>query len=254
METNLLGFIKSADYAQVNYRTLDQLDAIEKTIALRDKYLNNPTDKNKEKLIKALKAAEKLHPFTGTSGFMSFVRDDINDANEMWERGNKIRSVIPASHLLVTTPFSLLTEPIRYIGRAVSPGLTFTYKDTKDIEDELDPKTVEKIVNEHIEDLDLERADPARTLANPSLSDFLATGLGIGGALMGNPFKLIPAAIRGGSLTANTIGELIGANGIDRETYAAMKSGIDTDSSEKKVKTKKKKEDYIDKINRLAKS
>lgn len=253
METSLLGFIKAADYAPVSYRTQDQFNAIEKTIALRDKYLDNPTDKNKAKLIEALKIAEKLHPFTGTSGFMSFVRDDMNDANEMWERGNKLRSIIPASHLLLSTPFSLITEPIRYIGRAVHPKFTFTYKDTKDLENELDPKTVEKIVNEHIDDLDLERADPARTLLNPSISDILATGLGMGGAIMGNPFKLIPAAIRGGSLTANTIGDLIGANGIDRETYAAMKSGSDIDPAEKKVKTKKKKEDYVDQIRRLAK-
>lgn len=253
MATNLLGFIKAADYAPISYRTQEQLDAIKKTIALRDKYVNNPTDKNKAKLIEALKTAEKLHPFTGTSGFMGFVRDDINDANEMWERGNKLRSIIPASHLLISTPLSLVTEPVRYIGRALLPKFTYTYTNTKDIENELDPKTVTKIVNEHIDDLDLERADPARTLLNPSLSDVLATGLGVGGAIMGNPLKLIPAIIRGGSLTANTIGDLIDANGIDRETYAAMKSGGDKDASKKKVKTKKKKEDYINKIRRLAK-
>lgn len=252
MTINLLGLIKAADYSSVDHRTKEQQKSIDEVIDIRDKYIKNPTDKNKAKLIEALKKAEKLHPLTNASGTLALIRDDISDTKEMWERGNKIRSIVPASHLLVSAPFTIVREPVRLISRAINPKITFQYKETKDIKNEFDPDTIKKIVNEHIDDLDFERADPARTLYNPSLGDLFATGLGIGGAVIGNPMKLIPVAIRAGSMTANTIGKYIGANGIDRDTYAARKAHADYDASKNlSVKKKKKKEDYVDKINRL---
>lgn len=254
MATNLLGFIKVADYSAVTNRTKKQQESIDKVIEIRDKYINNPTDKNKIKLIEALKKAEKLHPLTNASGTLALIRDDISDTKEMWERGNKIRSIVPASHLLISAPFTVLREPVRLISRAINPKNTFLYKETKEIKNESDPDIVQKIVNEHIDDLDYERADPARTIYNPSLGDFVATGFGVGGALIGNPLKLIPVAIRAGSMTANTIGKYIGANGMDRETYAARKANENYDTRKKLlVHKKKKKEDYVDQINRLVK-
>ena len=231
---NIVGLLKAADLKRLEYRTEEQQDAIEKTLALKDSYLSNPTDENKTKLIEALTHAENLHPFTATRRFMGVVRDNIKDTAEMWERGNKIRSILPASKLLLTAPGSLLVEPARMLGRAINPNLTFTYKNTKDLEKNLNKKTIEKIVNEHIGDLDMERADPARTIKDLTLSDMMAALLGVRGIIMGNPLRLVPAVIHGSNIAANTIGSALGINGIDRDTYAAMKM------SEKENSTKSK--------------
>ncbi len=223
MTPNALGIVKAADIKRLDYRTEEQFNAIMDALALKDEYLSKPNAENKTKLIEALTRAEDLHPFTATRGFMGPARDDIKDVVEMWERGNKLRSIIPASKLLISGPGSLFIEPARLLGRAVNPNLTFTYRNTKDLEKELNKKTIEKIVNEHLGDLDMERADPARTIKDITFRDGMAAALGLRGILTGNPLKLVPAVIHGSNLAANTIGSLLGINGMDRDTYAAEK-------------------------------
>ena len=223
MTPNALGLIKAADIKRLDYRTEEQHNAIMEALALKDAYLSNPSDENKTKLIEALSRAEDLHPFTATRGFMGAARDDIKDVVEMWERGNKFRSILPASKLLISAPGSLFIEPARLLGRAINPNLTFTYKNTKDLEKELNKKTIEKIVNERLGDLDMERADPTRTIKDLTLRDGMAAMAGLRGILTGTKLPLIPADIQGSNLAANTIGSLLGINGMDRDTYAAEK-------------------------------
>lgn len=223
MTPNALGIVKAADIKRLDYRTEEQHNAIMEALALKDEYLSNPSDENKTKLIEALSRAEDLHPFTATRGFMGAARDDIKDVVEMWERGNKFRSILPASKLLISAPGSLFIEPARLLGRAINPNLTFTYKNTKDLEKELNKKTIEKIVNERLGDLDMERADPTRTIKDLTLRDGMTAMAGLRGILTGTTLPLIPAAIQGSNLAANTIGSILGLNGMDRDTYAAEK-------------------------------
>lgn len=227
MDTNVLGFLKQADFSLDTHKTPEQNKAIELVNKLKDAYSESSTEENKEKLLEALEIAERLHPLRHPTGFMSFARGNLEDSKELFRRGNPIRGFVRLLKLPISAPLSLLAEPIRILGRAVNPKYTLTYQDLDEIKEEADKDKILKAVQEHIDDLNVERADPLRGLTDPSMNDLFTAGIGAGGLIRGNVFTALPAAVRLGQLASNSIANEIGINGDSRTDYVNKLTGQD---------------------------
>lgn len=125
------------------------------------KYKKDPSKVNKEKLLKALQQAEEDNPVHLQGGYYKDTKSMLDRAEELDERGNKIRGVLTKYvGVPVTAVGETLLSPVRAIGRTISPDTNISFSDLEDLKKESDPEHVTRAANELFKLFAEDRPDP----------------------------------------------------------------------------------------------
>lgn len=148
-KANILGFIKRA--ASKENQDL-QREALRQARGLLKEYKKSDGDDEiKAKLLEALQHAKNISPMSLEGGYYGRTRDQLNAAQENFDRGNTIRGALGMGlGLPLNAIADTVSAPFTALARLVTPKRNTLFRDVEDLEDEDDPGTVSNAANELI--------------------------------------------------------------------------------------------------------
>lgn len=148
-KTNILGLIKHAASAENN--DLQQQALREARNLLREYKKSEGDEEIKDKLIAALQHAKDISPLSLEGGFYGRTKDQLNAANENFDRGNNIRGALGMGlGLPLNAIGDTISAPFTALARLLTPKRNVLFRDAEDLKDEDDPGTVSNAANELI--------------------------------------------------------------------------------------------------------
>lgn len=148
-KATILGFIKRA--ASKENQDL-QREALRQARGLLKDYKKSDGDEEiKAKLLEALQHAKNISPMSLEGGYYGRTKDQLNMAQENFDRGNTIRGALGMGlGLPLNAIADTVSAPFTALARLVTPKRNTLFRDVEDLEDEDNPGTVGNAANELI--------------------------------------------------------------------------------------------------------